>query len=46
MLCESNAKVRGKLTTSVSIDSLVQMSGGTYNLCEHRKTSEKVRGNI
>jgi hypothetical protein len=50
MLCESNAKVGGggggERTTSVSIDSLVKKSGGTYNLFEHRQTSAKVRGNV
>jgi hypothetical protein len=46
MLCKSNAKVRGGRTTSVSIDSLVQKSRGTYNLCEHRQTSAKVTGNV
>jgi hypothetical protein len=34
----------GERTTSVSIDSLVKKSGGTYNLCEHRQTSENFRG--
>jgi hypothetical protein len=46
MLCESNAKVTGERTTSMSINSLVRKSGGTYNLCEHRQTSEKFSGNI
>jgi hypothetical protein len=26
--------------------SLMQNPGGTYNLCEHRQSSEKVRGNV
>jgi hypothetical protein len=39
-------KSQGERTTSVSIDSLVQKSRGTYNLCEHRQTSAKVKGNV
>jgi hypothetical protein len=36
----------GERKTSLSIDSLVKKSGGTYNLCEHRQTSAKVGGEI
>jgi hypothetical protein len=31
-------KILGECTTSVSIDRLVQNSGGTYNLCEPSQT--------
>jgi hypothetical protein len=36
----------GEHTTSVSIDNLVQKSGGTYNLYEHRNNGAKIKGNI
>jgi hypothetical protein len=34
----------GERKTSVSIHSLMQKPGGTYNLCEHRQSSAKCQG--